>query len=290
MPSTIHLRRKIRSITNTKQITRAMQMVAASKMRKAQDAVLGSRAYASVGYEILARLQQVLHDEAGYLHHPLLERREVQRVALVVISSDKGLAGSYNANILKKTFEFIESKSGRTIDLITIGRKASEGLSRIGRPLIASFTDFPSKPLSSDIRPIAKLTIDAFLNKEYDEVSVVYTKFYSTLRQVAEVSQVLPIETLKQAEQAEEEGVAPYLFEPRGKNILNYIVPRLVEMKLFQTVLESIASEHSARMVAMKNATENASELIDDLRLTYNSIRQADITREIAEISAGVGA
>lgn len=291
MPSIINLRRKIKSVKNTKQITRAMQMVAASKMRRAQEAVMSTRAYAAAGQGIMARLQSVLSKGGNgkeQITHPLLAERPVQKIALLVVSSDKGLAGAYNVNVMKRALEFLESNKDKQIDIITIGRKASEGLTRLGHTLHASFTDFPGRPTSTDLRPIGKLTIDAFTSGEYDQVSVIYTKFYSTLRQEAEVVQVLPATapTVVTDDKSNEQE-SDYLFEPKPTEVLQYIVPRLVEIQLLQTVLEAIASEHSSRMLAMKNATDNASDLMGDLTLTYNSIRQANITREIAEISAG---
>ncbi len=290
MPSTITLRRKIRSIGNTKQITRAMQMVAASKMRRAQEAVTGTRAYAEKGAEIMRGLQLALKGEEQ-ISHPLLTVRPVSRIALVVIASDRGLAGGYNANITKKALQFLEAHKDKQVSVIAIGRKAQDALVRAGVPLAASFTNFPDRPVSADILPIARLTIEAFLANEYDQVTVVYTKFYSTLRQVAEEKQILPVKLeIEKVDEEQPEGAATYIFEPAPAKVLEYILPRMVEMQLLQTLLESIASEHSSRMIAMKNATDNATELLGDLRLTYNSIRQANITQEIAEISAGANA
>lgn len=285
MPSIINLRRKIKSVKNTKQITKAMQMVAASKMRRAQEAVASTREYAAAGQAILARLQRALGAE-GEIVHPLLVDRPVQKIALLVIASDRGLAGAYNMNIVKHADEFIKNHPDQQIDLVTIGRKASEGLHRLGYTTLASFTEFPDKPNSVDMRPIAKLTLDQFVAGNYDQVVVVYTRFYSTLRLAAETKQILPAQAPEIA--AEHDGSEnSYLFEPTPTEVLEYIVPRMVEIQLLQTVLESIASEHSSRMLAMKNATDNASDLMGDLTLTYNSVRQANITREIAEISVG---
>ncbi len=288
MPSTITLRRKIRSIGNTKQITRAMQMVAASKMRRAQEAVTGTRAYAKQGTEIMARLQRALQGEEQIMH-PLLTQRSVMRIALVVVASDRGLAGGYNANVTKKALQFLATNKDKQVSVITIGRKAQDALARAGVALAASFTNFPDRPVSADVLPVAKLTIDAFLGTEYDQVTVIYTKFYSTLRQVAEEKQILPIkfDAIPIDDNEQSTSAVSYVFEPAANKVLEYILPRMVLMQLLQTILESIASEHSSRMIAMKNATDNATELLGDLRLTYNGIRQANITQEIAEISAG---
>lgn len=286
MPSTINLRRKIKSVTNTKQITKAMQMVAASKMRRAQEAVVGTRAYAETGNQIMARIQQAIVGEQKCFSHPLLTVRPVERIALIVIASDRGLAGAYNSNVIRQTTQFLEEHGDKQITVITIGRKIEETLHRLNIQVELSFTNFPDRPNSTDISPIAKATIDKFLTKQVDQVQVIYTRFYSTLKQVAETKQILPIEAPTVMDEKNSDA-ASYVFEPDPQHVLDYIVPRLVEMLLMQTILDSIASEHSARMIAMKSATDNASDLIDDLRLTYNSVRQANITREIAEISAG---
>jgi F-type H+-transporting ATPase subunit gamma len=288
MSSTINLRRKIKSVKNTKQITRAMQMVAASKMRRAQEAVTGTRAYALAGREIMARLQRALRSEDQQFQLPLLTQRPVDSIALIVISSDKGLAGAYNVNVIKKAVEFLQAHKDKKVDLIIIGKKAQEGLARFGYAAVASFVDFPSRPNSTDLRAVAKLSIDEYIADKYDQVVVVYTKFYSTLKQSAEVQQILPVIQHDVIDSENEQGnMSSYLFEPDPVRVLQHIVPRLIEMQLLQTVLESIASEHSSRMLAMKNATDNASDLMSDLTLTYNSVRQANITQEIAEISAG---
>lgn len=287
MPSTIHLKRKIRSIGNTRQITKAMQMVAASKMRRAQEAVLGTRAYSQAGYEVMRRLRDYAAKEQ-HLTHPLLQARPINHSALVVITSDRGLAGAYNSNVMRKALEFLGSSSA-LVDVVTIGRKGQEAFARLGIQPVASFTDFPTRPGSNDIVSIAKLTVDGFLEHRYDQVNVVYTKFYSTLRQQPTRQQILPIESASEDESEPGRSSTFYQFEPEPTVVLGYVVPRLVEMQLLQTLLESIASEHSARMLAMRNATDNASELIEDLQLTYNSVRQANITRELSEIIAGAG-
>lgn len=287
MPSTIHLRRKIKSVSNTKQITKAMQMVAASKMRRAQEAVTSTRAYATAGRQIMERIQRYFAAEKQALSHPLLVQRPVQRIALVVISSDRGLAGAYNGNVVKRALEFLQENQDKQVTIITIGRKAYEALTRLGITVEASFTDFPSRPTSNDIVPVAKLTIEAFLAQSCDQVTVIYTNFHSTLKQVVEAKQILPVVPPTLKTEANQTDLSNYLFEPKPAEVLNFIVPRMVELQLLQTILDSLASEHSSRMMAMKNATDNASDLIADLRLTYNSVRQASITQEIAEISAG---
>jgi F-type H+-transporting ATPase subunit gamma len=288
MPSTIALRRKIKSVRNTRQITKAMQMVAASKMRRAQEAVVNTRAYAELGAEIMERLQKRLAEEQT-TSHTLFAQRESNRIILVVITSDKGLAGSYNSNVIKEALAFIKDRSDRSLRIITIGRKGEEALKRAGIPIEASFTEFPNHPTSNDITPIALLTIKAFIDEQCDQVSVIFTQFHSTIKQTAQVKQILPL-TQEISETDHNNETNDYQFEPNPERVLDYVVSRLVEVQLLQTLLESIASEHSARMLAMKNATDNANEMIGDLTLTYNGVRQASITQEIAEISAGANA
>lgn len=295
MPSTINLRRKIKSVTNTKQITKAMQMVAASKMRRAQEAVTHTRAYAQAGEQILQRIRQYLHKQEEQISHPLLLERPVKKIVLLVVSSDRGLAGAYNSNVLRQTVEFLENNKDKQISIVTVGKKIQDALLRVGVKPDASFVDFPGRPVSNDIVPIAKLTIDAFTKEECDEVTVIYTHFHTTLKQVAQAKRLLPIAEipLSQSEsesEGEKETAADYIFEPGPREVLTYIIPRMVEMQLLQCILNAIASEHSSRMLAMKNATDNATDLIGDLKLTYNSVRQASITQEIAEISAGTAA
>jgi F-type H+-transporting ATPase subunit gamma len=288
MPSTIALRRKIKSVKNTRQITKAMQMVAASKMRRAQEAVIGTRAYAELGAEIMHRLQQRLANESTDAH-PLFAERPVKRIVLLVITSDKGLAGSYNANVIKEALTFISTHKEQKIQVITIGKKGEEALKRLGVPIEASFTEFPTHPTSNDVTSIARLTIDSFVENQSDQVVVIFTRFFSTIKQVAEARQILPLRKAE-TETTDTEAANDYRFEPSPSAVLHYVVSRLVEVQLLQTVLESNASEHSSRMLAMKNATDNANELVGDLTLTLNSVRQASITQEIAEISAGANA
>lgn len=289
MPSTIHLRRKIKSVSNTKQITKAMQMVAASKMRKAQEAVTLTRAYAQAGEQILMRIREHLRKVEEKLVHPLLLFRPVEKIVLLVISSDRGLAGAYNSNILRQVSLFLQNNKDKQVSIVTVGKKIQDSLLRIGIKPDASFVDFPGRPVSNDIVPIAKLTIEAFSNNECDEVTVIYTHFYSTLKQVAQAKRLLPVEETISTEGETTKSI-DYIFEPKANEVVEYIIPRMVETQFLQLVLNAIASEHSSRMLAMKNATDNAADLISDLKLTYNSVRQASITQEIAEISAGSSA
>lgn len=260
-------------------------MVAASKMRKAQESATSTRAYAAAGESIVGTVVKYLAKIQDGFTHPLVETRATKHHTLVTISSDKGLAGGYNANVLKQTLSFLEEHEQEKISIVTVGEKIQDGLKRLGREIEYSFSDLPTYLSSSDTLPISKLTTRAFISRETDKVSIIYTKFHSTLRQTTEVKQLLPI-VLGQTDK-EEGSVVSYLFEPSVATVLKYVLPRVVEIQLLQTLLESAASEHSARMLAMKNATDNASELIEDLKLTYNTVRQTNITKEISEIVGG---
>jgi F-type H+-transporting ATPase subunit gamma len=290
MASTQELRRRIKSIGNTKQITKAMEMVAASKMRRAQEATLQTRAYAQQALSLLRNLASKNLPDI----HPLLAKPQSERVLAVVITSDKGLCGGYNAQVLRKSLQFLKNKDGKKVELIVIGKQGERALRKSGLNIIASFTDFPPFPDSLDIAPIAKIAIDGFTLKEYEEVSIIYTNFISTIKQETAIKPVLPL-TMAGIEDILEENELvdknfEYVYEPGKYLVLEYILPRLTEMQFFHAVLESIASEQSARMMAMKSASDNANELIDDLKLTFNSLRQASITQELAEVSSGTEA
>jgi F-type H+-transporting ATPase subunit gamma len=286
MPSTRDIRRRIRSVKNTAQITKAMQMVAASKMRKAQQAALGGRPYAALMNQVLA---EVSH-HAGDFSHRLMEERPGPRVALIIVSTDKGLCGPLNSNLLREA-----GKYGReTTIYVTAGRKAAQFVARTKRRLTAEFS-YKDAPLFSDARAISKLAQDLFLKGEVDRVDVLFTNFISTLSQRPEVRRLLPVGDVKaiRAELAGEtrddkllKGPTEFLFEPSAAQVLGALLPHYLNFQIYQLLLEAKASEHSARMVAMKNATDNAQQLIKDLTLQYNKLRQANITKELLEISS----
>lgn len=291
MPNTRDIRRRIKSVGSTQKITKAMELVAASKMRRAVQQALATRAYAKAAWDILTNVSISTDHEL----HPLLTERPVKRTALIVVTSDRGLAGGLNANVVRKTLEAVKSE-GKEVDVISLGSKGADGLRRAGANLVAAFQNPHAHPTISDLAPIVKIAVDDFTAAKYDKVLVAYTDFVSTLNQKARVRQVLPIrkEELKQVldDVSPDLGEAkpfinPYLFEPSPDAVLEKMLRNLVESQIYQVVLESLASEHAARMVAMRNANEAAEELIEDLNLTYNQARQAGITREIAEISAG---
>ena len=284
MANTQDIRRRIKSIRNTSQITKALQMVAASKMRKAQMAALAGRPYASLMNRVLVSLQQRTDSKL----HPLLQVREVKKELVVVLSTDKGLAGALNTNLFREVSKFEDGKT----DYITSGAKARQFIVRTRRQLAA---DFPLKdaPAFTETKEIAKFCVDKFLSGEVDKVSVLYTHFINTINQKPVVQTLLPISRFDLPQASAAEGSAEgsgdpmigYMFEPTPEGVLDVMLPYYLHYQVFQMVLDARASEHSSRMVAMKNATDNAKQFIKDLTLEYNKMRQASITTELLEIS-----
>ena len=286
MPSTRDIRRRIKSVKNTAQITKAMQMVAASKMRKAQQSALAGRPYATLMNTVLAQVTA----NAGDFTHPLLEKRDVRTRALIVVSSDKGLAGALNSNLLREVAKFDRNNT----TFIAAGRKGSQFIARTQRKLAAEFS-YKDSPLFSEARAISRFAQDMFLKGEVDQVDVLFTNFISTLTQKPEVRTLLPVGKIKgvtaglegeESGEALATGATEYLFEPGPADVLGSLLPHYLNFQMFQILLEAKASEHSARMVAMKNATDNAKQLIKDLTLEYNKLRQANITKELLEITS----
>jgi F-type H+-transporting ATPase subunit gamma len=286
MPSTRDIRRRIKSVKNTAQITKAMQMVAASKMRKAQQSALAGRPYATLMNAVLAQVTA----NAGDFTHPLLEKRDVRTRAVIVVSSDKGLAGALNSNLLREVAKFDKN----TTVFIAAGRKGSQFIARTQRKLAAEFT-YKDSPLFSEARAISRFAQDLFLKGEVDQVDVLFTNFISTLTQKPEVRPLLPVGEVRgvtaglegeESGQALTTGATEFLFEPGPADVFGSLLPHYLNFQMFQILLEAKASEHSARMVAMKNATDNAKQLIKDLTLEYNKLRQANITKELLEITS----
>jgi F-type H+-transporting ATPase subunit gamma len=282
MPSQREIRRRIGSARNIKQITRAMQFVAASKLRRAQESTLAARPYAEKIDEVLADLATVLGGE----EHPLLARREGGLRLIVLITTDRGLAGPFNTNMVRFAAREITESSG-DLTVITVGRKGRDAMRRARVPLEAHFNGFGDRPSFADVLPLARLISDDFLSGRISRVDIMYTHFVSTLTQRPTLDSLLPVEPSNDTE-----GIPgnQFIFEPSPGAVLQQLLPRYVATRLYQAVLETKASEESSRMVAMKNATENADELIDDLTLSYNKVRQANITREMIEISSGAQA
>src|SRR5436309_7615392 len=286
MASTRDIRRRIKSVKNTAQITKAMQMVAASKMRKAQQSALAGRPYATLMNEVLGEV--TFH--AGDFAHPLMEKRDVKKRGVVIIGTDKGLCGALNGNLLRKAAKFDKE----TTIYITAGRKASQFIARTKRQLAAEFT-YKDAPLFGEARAISRFAQELFSKGEVDAVDILFTNFISTLAQKPEVRTLLPVGEIKAVHAELEEGApdsgkllkgaTEFLFEPGADQVLGSLLPHYLNFQVYQILLEAKASEHSARMVAMKNATDNAQQLIKDLTLEYNKIRQANITKELLEIT-----
>ena len=289
MPSTREIRRRIRSVRNLSQITRAMEMVSASKMRRAQRNVLATRPYADRLRDVMSSL---MARASGSRKGALLEvRTEVKNVALILITPDRGLAGSLVANILRRTARFVidEKAKGRNVKVLAIGKKGRDFLNRSGQDLLAEVTKLGDYPKLADILGVSTNVIQGFLKGDFDEAYIVYSQFVNTLVQRPAVRRILPVEA-DQSTPAPASASSNYNYEPDEDVVLKDLLPRFAEVQIYQALLEAIASEHSARMVAMRNATDNAKDLRRELSLTYNKTRQANITKEVSEIASGAAA
>jgi F-type H+-transporting ATPase subunit gamma len=290
MPSTRDIRRRIKSIKNTAQITKAMQLVAAAKMKKAQDQATFGRPYAELLNKVLVSLKDGVEEGT----HPFFSENEAKKNLVLVIASDKGLCGAFNTNLIKK---LIAEDLGEEVDFVTIGRKAAQALSRLRKNLVADFTvKDPAK--FAELRPVGNYVQEKFLAGEYKRVLVAFNNFVNTVTIVPTVEQVLPVNPVNLGGKRDFEGmgnalkveetsseVTEYLFEPSAREVFAVILPQYVNNTIWQMLLEARASEHSSRMVAMKNATDNAKQILKDLTLEYNKLRQAAITNELLEIT-----
>ncbi|MBE3571796.1 MAG: F0F1 ATP synthase subunit gamma [Moorella humiferrea] len=281
MPSMRDLKRRIRSIRNTQHITRAMKMVAAAKLRKAQAQVTAARPYTEKLEEVVGRLM----GSVDLMSQPLAAPREVKKVGYVLITGDRGLAGGYNANLIRLAEERLQTET-RPAALVAVGRKGRDYFRRRQVEIVRSFTDIGDEPDITQARELARQLVDLYLAGTLDEINLIYSRFYSALRQVPRVDRLLPIA----ADDARGGGVEDYIYEPSPAAVLQSLLPRYCEIKVYRALLEAKASEHGARMTAMDNATENAAEMIDKLTLSFNRARQAAITREIVEVVAGADA
>lgn len=301
------IRRKMKAIKSTRQVTKAMELVAASKMRRAVQNAVVLRRYALTAWTILRKLAHA-HPQ----QHLFLRERPARKILMVLLTSDRGLCGSFNSHILKSAIQYVRGiqASGRTVeaDYIAVGRRGQQFLARNGMNVIGAFPALSNHPKFRDVLPVSRMSIDAFLDGTYDHVVLVYSNFLSALVQEPTVKVLLPFsqtELKKMVEELfgerrmtkEEEAAlnvalpdTEYIFEPSAEEVLNRILPQLTELQIYQAVLETTASEWSARMLAMRNASDNASDILDDLTLTYNSSRQAGITAELAELSASKAA
>lgn len=303
MESTKSIKRRIRSVKNTAQITKAMEVVSATKMRKSQVFALKARPYALASLEILTNLL-----ERTPILPPLLQKRQIHASALLVVTSDKGLAGAFNSNVIKRAEAWIQDKQNKAkpFALVSVGKKSRDYFDRREIGIWASFSGFGDYSTLAETLPVAETIITGFLSETWDEVEAVYTNFKTTLKQETVLKKILPVteegieEIVKTILPERGKFAKPttynlipttynyeYKFEPSAEEILNALVPQLIRMHVHHIILESNASEHSARMVAMKSASDNATELISELSLSYNKARQAGITRELTEITAG---
>ena len=284
------IKSRIKSVGSTKKITKAMEMIAAAKMRKAVNAALDARSYATLAWNLLINLAKTQKERIS-----LLAVRPVQKILMIIITSNRGLCGSFNSNIIKKTAAQLKAEQAG-VDVIGIGKKGADFAKKMGFNLVAAFTNMTDTPSLDDALPIAKMVIDAYEKKSYDKVIVAYTDFKSAIFQLAKLTQVLPIsetdleKMAATGEKSEKINLNDYLFEPNKLDVLQMILPRLVETQIYQSMLESAASEHSARMMAMRTASDAAEDMIEELNLNFNKARQAGITQEIAEIAGGAAA
>ncbi|MCF7795217.1 ATP synthase F1 subunit gamma [Patescibacteria group bacterium] len=314
MANTKEIQRRIKSVTSTKKITKAMEMVAAAKMRKTTEAVLRTRPYANLSWTTVLNLTQGVNTNK-YLHPLLEERKEVKKVAIVLFSSNRGLCGGFNSAILSKAKDSIVKHGNIDTDFIVVGKKGLSVSSRYKYNVSAQYDKNDTAYQIKEVQSLAKMIIDDFLNKKYDKIMVAYTDFVSPVKQVPRVKQLLPIDINAKDDHLGIVGESPqvgvdkefikekeekylrkgkerfiFTYEPSAEEVLNQMLPRLIEVQLFQALLESNASEHSARMSAMNKATDAANDLVEELTLFYNKARQSAITSEIAEISAGANA
>src|SRR5437660_3210661 len=296
MPSTREIRRRIRSVKNTAQITKAMQMVASSKMRRAQERVQQSRPYSEQLRGLVSRLASVTGDVGVGSEIALLRQRPVHHIGFVLITPDRGLSGALPSNINRKAMSTALEQQNKLaqqgqrpdIDFVAVGRKGRDFIIRSQLHMLAEFTNYGDKPTLNDASAISQVAVDAFLKGEVDVVYLVYAKFVNTVTQQPIAVQLLPVEP--PTDQGNERDKVEYIYEPDPQSIFQELIPRYVDVQVYQALLEAVASEQSARMVAMKNATDNATDLVTDLTLTYNKARQAAITTQILEVVSGANA
>jgi F-type H+-transporting ATPase subunit gamma len=291
MASAREMRLRIRSIKNISQVTRALEAVSASKVRKAIATVVATRAYATKAWQVLTHVAEQPGREN--LHPLLTERMNVRNALAVVISGDRGLAGAYNTNIIRFTARNFDDYKA-PVKYIAVGRKGRDLLLRRRKQVVAEFSNLPAAPAFSDVSAIGRLAVDEYTNGNADEVWLVYTDFISMSRQEPVVKKLLPVELKAEHEHVvydrQRSTPAAYIYEPDGAEILDEIIPRFTALQVFQAILEALASEHAMRMVAMHNATDNARELANDLQLEYNNVRQQTITSDILDIVGGAEA
>ena len=294
MPNLLDIRRRIKSVKNTQQITKAMKMVSAAKLKRAQDRVVTARPFANKMAEVLGELAKRTDED---FHHPLLDQRGDQRYLLVLITADKGLCGAFNTNLTKAAQQFLRDNSGKTIEFMAIGRKGRDFFRSRHATITSEFIGLTGKGRVelSEAQEVARAIVDQFTEDTgIDKVFVIYNEFKSVLSQRVVVEQILPVPRAKEPETETKSqqpvNLVDYIYEQPPEELFGQLLPRLIETQIFRALLESVASEHGARMTAMDSASKNASELIDTLTLNMNRIRQAAITNEIIEVVSGAAA
>lgn len=299
MASAREMRLRIRSVNNISQVTRALEAVSASRVRKAEQQVRATRPYASKAWQMLRHLS--LQPDRDFIHPLLTQRESVKQVLVVLVSGDRGLAGAYNTNVLRYALETMRD-SPVPVNYVVVGRKGRDMLLRRGESVLAEFSDLPADPAFADVSAIGRVAIEEFIAGRADQVFLVYTDFVNFLRQDPSRKLLLPLELgrgeipigrgdwARETSDANSASKGAYIYEPSAEVLIDRIIPRLIELQVFQAILESQASEHAARMVAMRNATENAIDLVAALRLEYNKARQQAITSEMLDIVGGAEA
>lgn len=287
MASAKEIRTQIKSIQNTRKITKAMEMVAASKMRRAQERMSSSRPYADKMKNVIGHLA---HSHPEYKHPFMIEREEVKRVGYIVVSSDRGLCGGLNVNLFRELLKDIRSQQseGKEVDVSCIGQKGVLFFKRVKANMVASITHLGDTPHLKDILGVVTVMLEAYERGEVDQIKIVYNRFVNTMTQKPQVEQLVPIKADETDEKISHHW--DYIYEPEASDVLNHLLTRYVESLVYQGVVENMACEMAARMIAMKSATDNAGNLINELKLDYNKARQAAITQELSEIVAGAAA
>jgi F-type H+-transporting ATPase subunit gamma len=290
MASAREMRIRIRSVKSISQVTHALEAVSASKVRKAVMAVMATRAYATKAWQVLTHIAR---QPGRTTLHPLLAYREVRKILVVVITGDRGLAGAYNSNVIRFVIQHFDHYNV-PVSYISIGRKGRDLLARRRKHIIAEFSNLPAAPSFADVSAIGRLAVDEFLKGEVDEVHLAYTNFINLVKQETVTKKLLPLEVGDEASRVQDYAhqhlTAAYIYEPAEEELLDEIIPRFTALQVYQAILESLASEHAARMVAMRNATENAVELVSHLQLEYNKVRQQSITNDLLDIAGGAEA
>jgi F-type H+-transporting ATPase subunit gamma len=284
MPSLIDIRRRIRSVKNTQQITKAMKMVSAAKLRRAQDRVIAARPYGSMLRKMLGNVAAAVAGDEDAGKNPLLAQRPEQRILLVLVTSDKGLAGAFNTNLIKAAQRFAAEHKDASVQMVLIGRKGRDFFRKRGAAIVSDHINMAGKLVYGDVAAIAGKAMELYRNQEIDAVYLIYNEFKSVVAQNLVTKRVLPIELPEQTNPPD------YIFEQSPIEMLNALLPRYVETEFYRSLAESTAAEHGARMTAMEAATSNAGEMIDKLTLYMNRVRQASITKEIIEVVSGAAA